>query len=105
MSAVVLGAALLAVGQGSAQQPATAPPYPLDVVPDKMPFNTPLGPPISLQRAQAAVSAAIEVATKRGWPMNIAVVDCGANLVAFNRMDGAQLASIAIKDQMIRMTK
>ncbi|TMI81304.1 MAG: heme-binding protein, partial [Bacillati bacterium ANGP1] len=28
--------------------------------------------------------------------MNIAVVDSGANLVAFNRMDGAALASIAI---------
>ncbi len=31
----------------------------------------------------------------RGWPENIAVVDSGANLVAFVRMDGAQLASIA----------
>ena len=102
MSAVVLGAALLAVGQGNAQQSTAPAPYPLDVVPDKMLFYTPYGPPISLQRAQAAVSAAIEVATKRGWPMNIAVVDSGANLVAFNRMDGAQVASIAIAEHKAR---
>src|SRR5438132_11913810 len=102
LSAVVLGAALLAVGQGNAQQPATPPPYPLDVVPDKMPFNTPYGPPISLQRAQAAITAAMEVANRRGWPLDIAVLDSGANLVAFVRMDGAQLASIAIAEHKAR---
>jgi glc operon protein GlcG len=34
--------------------------------------------------------------------MNIAVVDSGANLVAFLRMDGAQLASIAISEHKAR---
>ncbi len=34
--------------------------------------------------------------------MNIAVVDSGANLVAFVRMDGAQLASIAIAEHKAR---
>ena len=34
--------------------------------------------------------------------MNIAVVDSGANLVAFLRMDGAQLASIAIAEHKAR---
>src|SRR5438132_9182031 len=99
LSAVVLGAALLAVGQGNAQQSATPAPYPLDVVSDKMPFNTPYGPPISLQRAQAAINGAIEVATKRGWQMNIAVVDSGANLVAFNRMNGAHRGEVPPADQ------
>ena len=34
--------------------------------------------------------------------MNIAVVDSGANLVAFLRMDGAQLASISIAEHKAR---
>ena len=34
--------------------------------------------------------------------MNVAVVDSGANLVAFARMDGAQLASIVIAEHKAR---
>ena len=34
--------------------------------------------------------------------MNIAVVDSGANLVAFYRMDGAQIASISISEHKAR---
>jgi uncharacterized protein GlcG (DUF336 family) len=34
--------------------------------------------------------------------MNVAVVDSGANLVAFGRMDGAQLASITISEHKAR---
>jgi uncharacterized protein GlcG (DUF336 family) len=81
----------------AAQQPAP-PPYPLDAIPDKMPFNTPYGPPISLSRAQAAIEAAKAEAEKHGWPLDIAIVDSGANLIAFARMDGAQLASIAVSE-------
>jgi len=94
-------AGLLALGAGAAaQQPA--PPYPLDVVPDKMPFHTPYGPPISLRRAQLAIQAAMAEAEKRGWPLNIAVVDSGANLVSMVRMDGAQIASVAIAEHKAR---
>jgi glc operon protein GlcG len=57
---------------------------PLDFVPDKIPFNTPYGPPISLDRAQAVIHAAVAEAEKRNWKMNVAVVDSGGNLVAFN---------------------
>jgi glc operon protein GlcG len=77
-------------------------PSPLDAVPEKMPFNTPYGTPISLQRAQALAQAAVAEATKHGWQLNIAVVDSGANLVTFVRMDGAQLASIAISEHKAR---
>ena len=35
-------------------------------------------------------------ARKRNWKMNLAVADSGGNLVAFERMDGAMLASIQI---------
>ena len=77
-------------------------PNPLDVVPDKMPFDIPYGAPISLDRAQAAIAAAVAESKKRGWKLNVAVVDSGGNLVAFQRMDGAQLASIAISEHKAR---
>jgi glc operon protein GlcG len=102
LTVIMLGAAVLAGGKGNAQQPAAPPASPLDVVPDKMPFYTPYGPPISAQRAQAAVQAAMAEAIKHDWPMNIAVVDSGANLVAFLRMDGALLASIAVAEHKAR---
>jgi len=38
---------------------------PLDFVPDKMPFDTPYGPPISLDRAQSLIDAAVAEAKKR----------------------------------------
>lgn len=75
---------------------------PLDAIPAKMPFNTPYGTPISLQRAQGLLQAAIDEANRRGWQLNIAVVDSGANLVAFARMDGAMLASIAVAEHKAR---
>src|SRR5271156_304522 len=75
---------------------------PLDFVPDKIPFDTPYGPPISVERAQAAIQAAVEEAKKRDWKMNAAVVDSGGNLVAFQRMDGAMLASIRIAEHKAR---
>jgi glc operon protein GlcG len=90
------------MGAASAQQPGTAPSNPLDAVPDKMPFSNPYGPPISAQRAQAAIQAAVAEAAKRDWSMNIAVFDSGANLVAFLRMDGALLASIAVAEHEAR---
>ena len=75
---------------------------PLDFVPDKIPFDTPYGPPISLERAHALIRAAVAEAKKRGWKMNVAVVDSGGNLVAFQRMDGAMLASIQIAQHKAR---
>src|SRR5438067_5803581 len=91
--------ATLAVG-AAAQQPAQ--PNPRDAVPDKMPNDIPYGAPISLDRAQAAVNAAVAEAKKRGWKLNVAVMDSGANLVAFARMDGAQIGSIAIAEHKAR---
>lgn len=51
---------------------------------------------VTLQTAQTIVAAAERRARDIGVPMNIAVVDEGANLVAFARMDGAWLGSIDI---------
>lgn len=79
VSMVVLAA--LAPIAALAQSPATLPPY---------------GPGISLELAKKLVTAAEAEATKKGWQMVIAVVDSGGRLVAFERMDNAQLASIDI---------
>jgi uncharacterized protein GlcG (DUF336 family) len=79
-----------------AGDPAPAAPYALDEVPDAMPFAHPYGAPISLEKAQGYVAAAIAEAKKRGWAMSISVVDSGAAQVAFARMDGANLASTEI---------
>jgi len=51
---------------------------------------------VTLEQAEAAIKAAKEKAREMGVRMNIAVVDGGANLVAFNRMDGAWLGSVDI---------
>jgi glc operon protein GlcG len=99
---LLAAAVLLGAGMGQAADQAEPAQNPLDVIPDKMPFSVPYGAPISLQRAQAAAQAAVTEATRRGWQLNIAVVDSGANLVTFVRMDGAQLASIAISEHKAR---
>jgi glc operon protein GlcG len=96
---VFLAAALLIGTDLQAQQPA---PANLDTVPERMPFSDPYGTPIGAQRAQSLIQAAAAEATRKGWAMNIAVVDSGANLVAFLRMDGAQLASISIAEHKAR---
>ena len=56
----------------------------------------------SLERAQNAINAVVAEAKKHDWKMNIAVVDSGGNLVAFQRMDGAMLASIQIAEHKAR---
>jgi uncharacterized protein GlcG (DUF336 family) len=51
---------------------------------------------ITLQQAQKTLTAAHNKSNELGLKMNIAVVDAGANLVAFARMDGAWLGSVDI---------
>jgi uncharacterized protein GlcG (DUF336 family) len=80
-------AALVSATSAFAQAPA---------VPDKMPFDIPYGMPISYDKAIGAIDAAAAEAKKRGWKMNIAVVDPNGELIAFQRMDGAQIASVKI---------
>src|SRR5271157_256046 len=75
---------------------------PLDVIPNEIPFDVPYGLPISLEQAQAVIQAAVAEARKRDWKMNIAVADSGGNLVSFQRMDGAMLASIQIAQHKAR---
>jgi uncharacterized protein GlcG (DUF336 family) len=51
---------------------------------------------ITLDAARHIIESARRAAEAIGVPMNVAVVDDGNNLVAFERMDGAWLGSIDI---------
>jgi len=93
-SFAILAASILVPGAVSAQgQP---PANPLDTIPEKMPFDIAYGAPVSLDRAEAAIGAAVAEAKKRGWKLGVAVVDSGGNLVAFQRMDGAAISTVKI---------
>lgn len=60
---------------------------------------------ISLEQARAAVDAAVARAAAIGCRMDVAVVDAGANLKAFVRMDGAWLGSIDIAIKKARTAR
>ena len=92
MAAALVCLAATAVAQQPA--PPAAPANPLDTLPEKMPFDIPYGAPISLDRAEAALNAAVGEAKNRNWKLSCAVTDSGAQLVSFKRMDGAQLAGV-----------
>lgn len=107
LSTAFAGAAIAAlISTGAlAQAPAPAvPPAPPSAggTPDKMPFDIPYGLPIAGEHAKQVLAAAEAEAKKRNWKMNIAVVDNNGDLVAFLRMDGAQVASVAISQGKAR---
>jgi uncharacterized protein GlcG (DUF336 family) len=97
---MILAACTMAVmsspilAQAPAPAPA-APPAPPSAggTPDAMPFDIPYGVSIGLERAKQLMAAAEAEAKRRNWKMNIAVVDTNGELVQFERMEGAQIAS------------
>lgn len=60
---------------------------------------------ITLDEALRVVQAAQKKAAEIGTKMDIAVVDAGANLKAFARMDGAWLGSIDIAQKKARTAR
>lgn len=60
---------------------------------------------ITLEQAETAIQAAKAKAKEIGTLMNIAVVDAGANLTAFARMDGAWLGSLDISQKKARTAR
>ena len=54
---------------------------------------------IGLETARRIIAAAEKKAEEIGQPMNVAVVDEGGNLVAFERMENAWLGSIDISQK------
>ena len=57
------------------------------------------GANVSHEQARKAVAAAIADARKQNLPMAVAVVDTAGQLVAFERMDNTQTASIAVAQE------
>ncbi|MCD6024444.1 MAG: heme-binding protein [Fibrobacteria bacterium] len=66
------------------------------------PALIPYGPPIDLNTAKRIAAEAGKEADGNGWPVVIAIVDSGANLVLLLRHDAAQLASIDIAQAKAR---
>lgn len=60
---------------------------------------------ITLEQARKVVDAAIKKSEELSVKMNIAVVDSGTNLVAFNKMDDAWLGSIDISQKKARTAR
>ena len=60
---------------------------------------------ITLEQAQKGVAAAMAAAKKIKAKMNIAVVDSGAHLLAFARMDGAWIGSVDISIRKARTAR
>jgi len=95
---IILAACAVALmsSQALAQSPApaAAPAQPsAGGTPEIMPFDIPYGQSIGLERAKQVMAAAEAEAKRRNWKMNVAVVDTNGELVQFERMEGAQIAS------------
>jgi glc operon protein GlcG len=56
----------------------------------------PYGPSIRLEEARRAAAAALAEALRNGWTMAVAVVDPAGDLVCFEKMDDAQVGSVAV---------
>ena len=56
----------------------------------------PYGAPISLELAKKVASAAQAEARKNDWGIVVSIVDYGGDLVLLERMDNAQLGSVAV---------
>jgi len=93
-SALAFCAAILISTAASAQVPAN-PNNPNENVPEKATY-LPYGETIKLEQAKKIAEAAMAEATKRAWPMCIAIVGPTGDLVYFEKMDDCQYASITI---------
>jgi glc operon protein GlcG len=84
LSLLVAVVIVVAAGSAGAQAP---PPY---------------GAAISLEQAKKVMAGAEAEAKKNNWPVVIAVLDSGGNLVMLQRMDNAQWGSIDIAKEKAR---
>jgi glc operon protein GlcG len=84
LSLVLAAVALLTAASASAQAP---PPY---------------GVAITLEQAKKVMAAAEAEARKNSWPVVIAILDSGGQLVMLQRLDNAQWGSIDIAKEKAR---
>jgi glc operon protein GlcG len=59
----------------------------------------PYGPTITLEQAKEVVAGAEGEAQRNNWPVVIAIVDTGGNLVMLQRLDNAQFGSLEVARQ------
>lgn len=71
---------------------------PLFLVVSAMGQNSPLpfGPPINLETARKAATAAVAEARKNNWAMAVSIVDPSGTLVYFEKMDNTQNGSVKV---------
>jgi uncharacterized protein GlcG (DUF336 family) len=62
---------------------------------DPMPY----GPAITLEQAKDVMAGAEAEAERNNWPVVIAIVDTGGNLVLLQRLDNAQFGSLEVARQ------
>jgi glc operon protein GlcG len=60
------------------------------------------GAPISIEQAKKVMAGAEAEAKKNNWPVVIAILDSGGNLVMLQRLDNAQWGSIDIAKEKAR---
>jgi glc operon protein GlcG len=87
LSLAVGTALLLTAAAASAQTPAPPPNY---------------GAPISLEQAKKVMAGAEAEAKKNSWPVVIAILDSGGQLVMLQRLDNAQWGSVDIAKEKAR---
>lgn len=95
LRAAIAAVTLLAAPAAASAQ--TTPPQP--AAPAPMPA---VGAPLSLEQAQAVMAAAMAEARRQNWTMAVAVVEPNGALVAFERMDGTQYASMQVAQDKAR---
>ena len=87
LSLAVGTALLFTAAAASAQTPAPPPNY---------------GAPISLEQAKKIMAGAEAEAKKNSWPVVIAILDSGGQLVMLQRLDNAQWGSVDIAKEKAR---
>jgi glc operon protein GlcG len=87
LSLLVVTVMLVGAAVASAQAPAPPPAY---------------GPAITLEQAKKAMAGAEAEAKKNNWPVVIAILDSGGNLVMLQRLDNAQWGSIEVAKDKAR---
>ena len=84
LSTIVAAGVLFTAASAAAQAP---PPY---------------GAPISLEQAKKVMAGAEAEAKKNNWPVVIAILDSGGQLVMLQRLDNAQWGSVEIAKEKAR---
>src|SRR5436305_12806431 len=60
------------------------------------------GPPITLDQAKKAITAAEAKARQNNWDVVISIVDSGGHAVMLQRLDGSHLAAMGIAERKVR---